>query len=94
MKTIKYYIRIPDTVMHDVYLSPNAKLLYGEISSQTDARGICYCDNDVFAKLYNVSKTSISKWISELVKHGYIERKYLYKSNIRKVNRRILIILK
>ena len=58
-----YYAIIPANVRYDKDLPANAKLLYGEITALCNEKGICWATNDYFAKLYDVSKTSISKWI-------------------------------
>lgn len=67
-----YYAIIPSFVRYDKDLTPNAKLLYGEITALCNESGYCWAKNEYFADLYNVSITSISKWINSLVKKGYI----------------------
>lgn len=67
-----YYAVIPANVRYDKKLSANQKLLYGEITSLCNKTGECWATNDYFAKLYEVSKVSISLWIKNLVKQGYI----------------------
>lgn len=73
-KTIKksYYAIIPAFVRYDEDLAPNAKLLYGEITALCNDKGYCWATNEYFSSLYKVSVTSVSKWISSLVKKGYI----------------------
>ena len=67
-----YYAIIPATVRYDKDLTANAKLLYGEITALCNERGYCWATNSYFAELYGVSKSSITKWISQLNKKGYI----------------------
>ena len=54
-------------------ITPNAKLLFGEISALTNQYGFCWASNEYFSKLYKVSHVSISKWINELIKHDFIK---------------------
>lgn len=89
-----YYAIIPANVRYDVDLTPNAKLLYGEITALCNERGYCWASNDYFAKLYNVSKSSITKWVSALVKKGYIYNEIIYKEGSKEVLNRYLKLSK
>lgn len=73
--TKSYYAIIPANVRYDDELSPNAKLLYGEITALCNEHGYCAEPNSYFAKLYNCSKQSIVNWINQLVEKKYIIRK-------------------
>ena len=66
-----YYAIIPASVRYS-NLKPNAKLLYGEITALSNKLGFCYATNNYFAELYNVSKNTISSWLSDLNKAGFI----------------------
>ena len=66
-----YYAIIPSEVRYS-NLKPNAKLLYGEITALSGKLGYCYATNNYFAELYGVSKNTISSWISDLKKLGFI----------------------
>ena len=66
-----YYAIIPADVRYS-NLKPNAKLLYGEITALSGKLGYCYATNNYFAELYGVSKNTISRWISDLNKLGFI----------------------
>jgi hypothetical protein len=66
-----YYAIIPASVRYS-NLKPNAKLLYGEITALSNKLGFCYATNNYFAELYNVSKNTISNWLSDLNKVGFI----------------------
>ena len=66
-----YYAIIPAEVRYS-NLKPNAKLLYGEITALSGKLGYCYATNIYFANLYGVSKNTISSWISDLKKLGFI----------------------
>lgn len=66
-----YYAIIPAEVRYS-NLKPNAKLLYGEITALSSKEGYCFATNNYFAKLYNVTKNTISLWVSQLNKEGFI----------------------
>jgi transposase len=85
-----YYAIIPANVRYDADLTPNAKLLYGEITALCNEKGYCWASNDYFAKLYNVSKVSISKWVSALVKKGYIYSEITYRGGTKEILNRYL----
>jgi uncharacterized phage protein (TIGR02220 family) len=68
-----YYAIIPADVRYDKELSPNAKLLYGEITALCNEKGYCWASNAYFSELYEVHNKSISRLISQLEKKGYIK---------------------
>lgn len=67
-----FYAIIPANVRYDNNLMPNAKLLYGEITALCNKEGNCWATNDYFSQLYKVSTETISRWVSQLKKAGYI----------------------
>lgn len=87
-----YYAVIPADVRY-ADITPNAKLLYGEITALTSKTGTCYATNKYFANLYKVSKVSISKWIKELVDNGFITSEVKYKENSKEIEGRHIRIL-
>lgn len=89
---INYYAIIPASVRYDPNICANAKLLYGEITSLCDKKGICWATNDYFSKLYGVTKKSISVWLSQLINAGYVKSKIIYKGDSREVENRLLSI--
>ena len=88
-----FYAVIPAFVRYDKDLQPNAKLLYGEITALSNEKGFCWAENEYFANLYNVSKTSISKWISSLIKKQYITSEIVYKQGTKEIENRYLRIV-
>ena len=89
-----YYAIISAEVRYDKNLSANAKLLYGEITCLTNENGFCFATNKYFADLYEKSKVTISKWISELVVNGYVSTSYTYKEGTKEIDKRYISILK
>jgi DNA-binding transcriptional ArsR family regulator len=87
-----YYAVIPAEVRYDKELTPNAKLLYGEITALCNEKGYCWATNEYFANLYGVSKITISKWINQLVKKGYIHSEMIYKEGTKEIISRYLKI--
>ena len=87
-----YYAVIHAFVRYDSELTPNAKLLYGEITALCNEKGYCFASNKYFADLYSVKTRSITDWISQLKDKGYIKLKLLYKENSKEVKSREIYI--
>lgn len=68
-----YYGILPASVRYCKGLTPNAKILYTELTALTNKNGYCHASNNYFAELYNVSDRSISQWFKELSNFGFIE---------------------
>ena len=92
METRGYLAVIPAEVRYCTHLTPNAKLLYGEITALADQHGNCYAVNKYFADLYQVSTVSVSKWINQLVKLGYVKATFEYKKDSKEIEKRVLNI--
>ena len=88
-----YYAIIPADVRYS-NLKPNAKLLYGEITALSGKLGYCYASNNYFADLYGVSKNTVSRWISDLNKLGFINIEVERNEKKQVIKRRIGIIKK
>lgn len=67
-----YYAIIPANVRYDEELSPNAKLLYGEITALCNDKGYCWASNEYFSQLYGKSTRTIRRWITELIQKKYV----------------------
>lgn len=89
-----YYAIIPANVRYDNELKDKAKLLYGEITSLSTKDGYCYASNKYFANLYDVSTTTISLLIKNLVDKGYVESEIIYKEGTKEILNRYLKIIK
>src|SRR5699024_1833066 len=88
-----YYAIIPANVRYDKRLTDGAKLLYGEITALCNQEGYCWASNSYFAELYKVSNVTISKWINQLARKGYITTQINYKEGTKQIlNRYIRIV--
>jgi hypothetical protein len=88
-----YYAIIPAFVRYDQTLTPNAKLLYGEITALCNEKGFCFARNKYFADLYNVKTRSITDWIGQLKTRKYIKLKMTYKENSKEIESREIYII-
>lgn len=87
-----YYAVIPANVRYDKDLTANAKLLYGEMTALSNEKGYCWATNSYFANLYNVKNETISRWVSQLIKKGYISSVIIYKNGTKEIDSRRLYI--
>jgi hypothetical protein len=55
--------------------------------------GECFASNRYFAELYSKSKGTISGWVSDLVKAGYVKIEYTYKKGSRQIEYRYIKII-
>ncbi len=89
---INYYAIIPATVRYSKKLKASEKLLYGEITALSNKNGYCYAQNRYFADLYDVSIETVSRWISNLQKFGFIQIKVNRNENKEVISRYIYIV--
>ena len=89
-----YYAIIPAEVRYDKELKDKAKLLYGEITCLSNEYGYCYASNKYFANLYQVSVTTISLLIKNLIDRGYLTSEIIYKKGTKEIDKRCLRFLK
>ena len=94
MEKPNYYAIISADVRYDNRLRPNVKLMYAEITALCGMNGKCFASNKYFSDLYDKSKGTISGWISELVKYGYIKTQYTYKEGTKEIENRYIKIMK
>ena len=86
-----YYAIIPADVRY-ADITPNAKLLYAEITALLQMNGVCFASNKYFSDLYNKNKVTISRWISELNKKGFIKITFTYKEGSKEIANRYIQI--
>lgn len=67
------YSVIPARVRDDRELRPNAKLLYGELSTLAQAEGYCWATNAYLAELFGLSPRSIELLLRQLKNRGHIQ---------------------
>ena len=80
-----YYAIIPAEVRYSKTLTPNAKLLYAEITALCNMNGKCTASTEYFCRVYEVSRASIQNWLSLLEKNGYITRVLIYRQGSKEI---------
>ncbi len=88
-----YYAIIPAEVRYSKQLTPNAKLLYAEITALCNLNGKCTASTEYFCKLYEVSRVSIQKWLKVLEKYNYIKRTNIYKEGSKEILTRYITLV-
>jgi hypothetical protein len=88
-----YYANIPATVRYDKSLTPNAKLLYAEITSLCNMNRKCCASTGYFMELYEVSRVSIQKWLKLLEDKNYIKRTIIYKGGSKQIETRYITLI-
>lgn len=73
-----YFAVIVAEVRYDDNLSASEKLMYGELTCLTNKYGYCFSSNAYFSKLYKKDASTISRWLKNLEKQGYITIEYEY----------------
>ena len=92
MEKPNYYGILPANVRYDKNLKPMAKILYTEITALSNKNGYCNATNSYFANLYEVSKNTVSLWISDLEKAGYIKTDLIYEIGTKNIKERRIYI--
>lgn len=72
-----YYAIITANVRYDRRLKANEKLIYAEITALSNKNGYCTATNGYFSRIFEYSKTSVSKWVNHLKDLGYINVKLI-----------------
>ena len=94
MEKPNYYAIIPADVRYSKKLTPNAKLLYAEITALCNMNGKCTASTKYFATLYNVSKTSIQNWLKILDDNDFITRHNIFKEGSQEILSRHIKLVK
>jgi len=90
MEKPNYYAVIPAEVRYNKKLTPNAKLLYAEITALCNMNGKCTASTQYFCKLYEVSRASIQNWLKSLEDNNYISRSVTYKKGSKEILSRVV----
>ena len=88
-----YYAIIPATIRYDKSLTPNAKLLYAEITALCNMNGKCNASTKYFSDLYEVSRVSIQNWLKLLEENNYISRTVIYKKGSKEILSRSITLI-
>ena len=88
-----YYAIIPAEVRYNKKLTPNAKLLYAEITALCNMNGKCTASTEYFCRLYEVSRVSIQKWLKILEDNDYIKRVNIYKLGSKEIDKRVITLV-
>lgn len=67
-----YWAVIPADVRYHTALSPNAKLLYGEITALADAKGYCWASNEYLAAQFKWGERTVSRLIAQMKELGLL----------------------
>ena len=92
MEKPNYYAVIPAEVRYNKKLTPNAKLLYAEITALCNMNGKCTASTKYFCRLYEVSRGSIQNWLKLLEQNNYISRTVIYKQDSKEILSRSIIL--
>lgn len=68
-----YYGNMPAEVRYSKELSASEKVLYCEFAALSNKSGYAWASNDYFAELYDVFPSTVSEWIQNLSRHGFIK---------------------
>ena len=82
-------IRVLTEILQVRDLTITEKIILSQIDALDQKEG-CFASNNYFAELFLLSKTQISKIISDLKKKGWISVKYKNKKNTKAVEKRII----
>jgi Helix-turn-helix domain len=91
MSKLGIYSIIPNYVLYDRVVKPQAKLLYGSLTSLCNTKGYCVVTNAYLSDLFGVTTRSIQLYLGELESRGYIEVEILRKENQQVEERKIWI---
>lgn len=85
-----YYSILTANVRYDKRLRASEKVFFSEITALSNKYGYCTASNRYFANLYEVSKDTVSTWVSDLVKLGYVKREEIRSEQTKEVIERRL----
>ena len=88
-----YYAILTAEVRYSKALTPNAKLLYAEITALCNMNGKCTASTEYFCRLYEVSRVSIQKWLKNLEDNNHIKRVNIYKQGSKEILTRVITLV-
>lgn len=88
---LNYYSIIPATILFNNQIEPNEKLLYAMLTSLASKEGFCFASNKYLAERLNVKANTVSSWITDLKRKGYIIVEIVRSDNNEIIQRKIYI---
>ena len=67
-----FFAILPATVRYDKRLKPIERIIFAEITCLSNKHGYATASNSYFQKVFDISKTTASRYISRLVKFNYV----------------------
>lgn len=83
-----YYSILTADIRYAKDIKANEKLLFSDIAALANKNGYCTATNNYFSRLYDKSKTTISKWINHLKERGYL-KVFLEKDGTQVIGRKL-----
>ena len=65
------YAIIPADVRYCKRISANAKLLFAELTALADKDGKVFVTNDALAETFSVSRSTVTRWLTELTNENF-----------------------
>ncbi|MFI3114826.1 MAG: helix-turn-helix domain-containing protein [Clostridia bacterium] len=84
------FIIIPNKIIQNNNLAPNAKLLLGYIIGLSRNTNECFASNEYLANLLNSSTRSVINWLKMLENEKFIKTELRYKNGCKFVSKRII----
>jgi len=72
MREQNFWVIIPPPVVGDKNLPSGAKLVFGRIFALMKKKGYCYASNEFLGKDIDLTKKTVSAYISKLARAGYL----------------------
>lgn len=91
-KALNYYMVIPAQVAYNNDLAPIARLIFGELHTMANTYQHVFISNAGLAERFGISKRTVSRYISELEKVGYISTEITFKEGTKEIERREIFI--
>jgi hypothetical protein len=88
-----YYAILTAEVRYSKALTPNAKILYAELTALCNMNGKCTASTEYFCRLYEVSRVSIQKWLKNLEDNNHIRRVNIYKQGSKEILTRVITLI-
>jgi DNA-binding Lrp family transcriptional regulator len=87
------YLFCPEVVWSNDKLSIIEKNLIGRVIGLSNKYGYCTAGNQFFEDEFKLSSNTISKYITKLVREGYLKRTLIYKEGTKEIAERRLVFV-